>query len=116
MSMLLAAGLVVFVNRLDVSAQATKASNARIARLDDENGNLKAEVATVRGEQAAIREQARNQVASVQAELNKATQDALALRGQIAGLQSHAAQDKAALTAAMEAQKVAQSNQGALQG
>jgi len=116
MSMLLAAGLIVFVNRLDVSAQATKASTARIARLEDEARVAQAEAATVRAAQTAVQQQAQNQVEQLRSELAKANTDALALRGQIAELQSHSAQDKAALTAAMEAQKVAQQNQGTLQG
>ena len=116
MSMLLAAGLVVFVNRLDASATATKVANAKIARLEEESrlANNLANTATT--EHAAIREQARNQVASIQAELTKAQQDNLALRGQIAEITSQAAQDKAALASAMEAQRVAQQNQGTLQG
>ena len=116
MSMLLAAGLIVFVNRLDASAQATKADKARIARLEEDRSNAVAERAVAVGEAGAIREQARNQVDAIRTELNKSTQDALALRGQIAELQSHAAQDKAALTAANEALKAAQGNQGVLQG
>jgi DNA repair exonuclease SbcCD ATPase subunit len=116
MSMLLAAGLIVFVNRLDVSAQATKASNARIARLEDEKNVAQAEATTVRAASTAIQQQAQSQVEQLRSELAKANQDALGLRGQIAELQSHSAQDKASLTAAMEAQKVAQQNQGTLQG
>jgi hypothetical protein len=116
MSMLLAAGLVVFVNRLDASATATKADKASIARLQADVQGATADAATARGEHAAIREQARNQVDTIRAELTKAQQDALALRGQIAELQSHAASDKAALASANEALKVAQQNQGTLQG
>jgi chromosome segregation ATPase len=116
MSMLLAAGLIVFVNRLDVSAQATKASNARISRLEDEARVAQAEASTVRAASTAIQQQAQNQVEQLRSELAKANSDALALRGQIAELQSHSAQDKAALTAANEALKVAQQNQGTLQG
>jgi chromosome segregation ATPase len=116
MSMLLAAGLIVFVNRLDVSAQATKAANARIARLEEESRSAQAEAMTVRAAQTAMQQQAMNQVEAIRAELNKATQDGLALRGQIAELQSNASRDKAALASATEALKVAQQNQGTLQG
>jgi hypothetical protein len=116
MSMLLAAGLIVFVNRLDASATASKAAAARIARLEDETQIAKAEAITARSAQTAVSEQARNQVEQVRAELNKATQDSLALRGQIAELQSASAQANAALTASNEALRVAQQNQGTLQG
>ena len=116
MSMLLAAGLVVFVNRLDASATATTAANRRIARLEDEARVAQAEVTTISSAHRALQQQAQSQVDAIRAELNKSTQDALALRGQIAELQSNAAQDKAALTAANEALKVAQQNQGTLQG
>ena len=116
MSMLLAAGLVVFVNRLDVSAQATKQSTARIARLEDESRIAQAEATTLRAAHTAITQQAQNQVEQLRAELAKASQDALALRGQIAELQSNSAQDKAALASANEGLKVAQQNQGTLQG
>ena len=116
MSMLLAAGLVVFVNRLDVSAQATKASTSRIARLEDEARIAQAEATTLRAAHTAITQQAQNQVEQLRAELAKASQDALALRGQIAELQSNSAQDKAALASANEGLKVAQQNQGTLQG
>jgi len=116
MSMLLAAGLIVFVNRLDVSSQAMKADKARIARLEDEKSIAEAEARTIGAQMTATQNQAQAQVDGLRQELAHATQDASALRGQIATLESNAAKDKAALAAANEALKVAQGNQGALQG
>lgn len=116
MSMLLAAGLVVFVNRLDVSAQATKAANSRIARLEDEKNSAIAEATTVRSAQTALQQQAQNQVDALRQELNRASQEVLALNGRIAEAQAQAASDKAALASSAEALKVAQQNQGTLQG
>ncbi len=116
MSMLLAAGLIVFVNRLDVSAQATKASNARIARLEDEKNVLQAEATTIRAAQTAMQQQAQNQVEALRAELAKATQANLKAESDLAAMRSDSAKDKAALVSANEALKVAQANQGTLQG
>jgi hypothetical protein len=115
MSMLLAAGLIVFVNRLDVSAQATKASTARIARLEDEARVAQAEATTIRAQMTATQQQAQNQVEALRGQLAQATKDNLALQSDKADLVSHAASDKASLVSANEALKVAQANQGTLQ-
>ena len=115
MSMLLAAGLIVFVNRLDVSAQATKAANARIARLEDESRVAQAEATTIRASLTATQQQAQNQVETLRTQLAQAMQQNLGLQGDKATMESKAASDKAALVSANEALKVAQSNQGTLQ-
>src|SRR4051794_16368457 len=102
MSMLLAAGLIVFVNRLDVSAQATKASTARIARLEDEARVAQAEATTIRAQMTATQQQAQNQVEALRGQLAQATKDNLALQSDKADLVSHAASDKASLVSANE--------------
>ena len=115
MSMLLTAGLIVFVNRLDQSAQATKAAQARITRLEDEARIAQNEATTIRSAQSAVQLQAQNQVGSIRAELDNANRQVLDLRGQVADAQAQLATERAAVAAANEALKVAQNNQGALQ-
>ena len=100
MSMLLAAGLIVFVNRVDASAQATKADKAQIARLNEDVRVAQTEASVAVSAQRAVQQQATNQVEQIRAELARATSDALALRTQLAEAQAQAASDKASLTSA----------------
>jgi hypothetical protein len=108
--------LIVFVNRLDASATATKAAQARITRLEDESRIAQQEAATIRGAQQAVQIQAQNQVAAVRSDLDAAGRQILDLRSQLAEAQAQLASERAAVAAANEALKVAQNNQGALQG
>jgi uncharacterized protein (DUF3084 family) len=116
MSMLLTAGLIVFVNRIDASATATKAAQARITRLEDEVRMAQNESTTIRAAQTGVQQQAQSQVAAARADLDNANRTILELRGQLADAQSQLTSERAALVSANEALKVAQNNQGALQG
>jgi hypothetical protein len=115
MSMLLTAGLIVFVNRLDASTQTAKADKSRITRLEDEVRSATNEVATVRAAQTALQQQAQSQVAAVRGDLETANRTALDLRSQLAEAQAQLASERAAVASATEALKVAQNNQGVMQ-
>ena len=115
MSMLLTAGLIVFVNRLDASTQTAKADKARITRLEDAERIARSEAEIAKSAQTAIQQQAQSQIAAVRADLENANRTALDLRSQVAEAQAQLASERAAVASATEALKVAQNNQGVMQ-
>ena len=115
MSMLLTAGLIVFVNRLDASTQSAKADKARITRLEDAERIARSEAEIAKSAQTAIQQQAQSQIAAVRADLENANRTALDLRSQVAEAQAQLASERAAVASATEALKVAQNNQGVMQ-
>jgi septal ring factor EnvC (AmiA/AmiB activator) len=116
MSMLLAAGLIVFVNRVD-DFQRTTASQAANIRLADQRATeSQAELATVRSSMANVQQTSQARIQQIQDQMSARDKELLDLRGQLAEAQSQAASAQAGLVSANEALKVAQQNQGTLQG
>lgn len=116
MSMLLAAGLIVFVNRVDDFQKTSKTTNAQLALEKQRASESLAELATVRAAMQNVQNTAQAQTAQLRNDLAAKEKESLDLRSQIAELQAQAASDKAALASANEALKVAQNNQGIMQG
>ena len=116
MSMLLAAGLIVFVNRVDdFQKQATTASaNLRLA--EQRATEAQAELATVRSSMANVQQTSQARIQQAQNDLAQREQAIMDLRTQLATAQAELASAQASLTSNTEALKVAQSNQGTLQG
>ena len=116
MSMLLAAGLIVFVNRVDDFQQTSKASKASLSLAEQRANEATAELATVKASMANVQQTAAQRVTTMQGEMAAREKEILDLRGQLAEAQAQAASANAALTSATEGLKVAQQNQGTLQG
>ena len=116
MSMLLAAGLIVFVNRVDNFQQASVAQKAQLRLAENRANEATAELAIVKAASGNVSQTSQATIQQIQAELAKRDQEMSNLRTQLATAEANAASAAASLTSAMEAQKVAQANQGALQG
>ena len=116
MSMLLAAGLIVFVNRVDDFQVASKTSTANLRLAEQRATEAQAELATVKSSMANVQQTSQARIQQIQAELSTRDQAILDLRGQLAEAQAATASAQAALTSNTEALKVAQQNQGTLQG
>ena len=116
MSMLLAAGLIVFVNRVDDFQVASKAQQSALrlaeARANEANAQLQVEQ-TARNN---VQQTAQARITQIQGELSTRDKEILDLRTQLAESQAQLASAQAALTSNTEALKVAQQNQGTLQG
>ena len=116
MSMLLAAGLIVFVNRVD-DFQVTSAEDKSKLRLAQQQATeSQAELATIRSVMANIQQTAQARITQIQNEISQRDQQMADLRTQLAEAQAQAASAQSGLTSANEALKVAQQNQGTLQG
>jgi hypothetical protein len=116
MSMLLAAGLIVFVNRVDDFQTASKTTTANLRLAEQRSTEAQAELATVRSAMANVQQTSQARIQQIQAELAQRDQAILDLRGQLAEAQAQTAAAQTALTSNTEALKVAQQNQGTLQG
>lgn len=116
MSMLLAAGLIVFVNRVDDFQQVNKAQKSSLQIAEQRSNEANAELATVRSSMANVQQTSQARIQQIQAEMATRDQAVLDLRGQLAEAQAQTAAAQAALTSNTEALKVAQQNQGTLQG
>ena len=116
MSMLLAAGLIVFVNRVDdfQRTSVTQTANLRVA--EQRATEAQAELATVRSAMQNVQQTSQARIQQIQGELATRDQGVLELRGQLAEAQAQLASAQASLTSNTEALKVAQQNQGTLQG
>ena len=116
MSMLLAAGLIVFVNRVDDFQQAGTAQAARLRLAEQRATELEAEAATVRTAMNNANQTNQARITQIQGEIAQRDQEMANLRTQLAEAQAQAASAQAALTSANQALTVAQQNQGTLQG
>jgi multidrug efflux pump subunit AcrA (membrane-fusion protein) len=116
MSMLLAAGLIVFVNRVDDFQQTSKSQQANLRVAEARANDAAAELAAVRAAMQSAGQTATARINQVQTDLSTRDKEILDLRTQLAEAQAQAAAGQAALTSNTEALKVAQQNQGTLQG
>lgn len=116
MSMLLAAGLIVFVNRVDDFQTTSKSDKASLTLAQQRAIEGEAEVVTARSTAQLATDAAQKQVQQMQSEIAKRDQDMANLRTQLAEAQATLASAQAGQTSSNEAVKVAQQNQGALQG
>jgi len=116
MSMLLAAGLIVFVNRVDDYQAATKQRDAELRMAQGREREANAELQVVKSTMANVQQTSQARIQQIQAEMAQRDQAILDLRGQLAEAQAQTAAAQAALTSNTEALKVAQQNQGTLQG
>jgi multidrug efflux pump subunit AcrA (membrane-fusion protein) len=116
MSMLLAAGLIVFVNRVDDFQASMKSTTANLRLAEQRSTEANAELATVKSTMANVQQTSQARIQQIQAEMAQRDQAILDLRGQLAEAQAQTASAQAALTSNTEALKVAQQNQGTLQG
>jgi hypothetical protein len=116
MSMLLAAGLIVFVNRVDDFQKQGAVTTANLRLAEQRATESQAELATVRATMANATQTAQARIQQIQDQMSARDRELLDLRGQLAEAQAQAASAQAALTSANEGLKVAQQNQGTLQG
>jgi uncharacterized protein (DUF3084 family) len=116
MSMILAAGLIVFVNRVDDFQKTAQAQKNTLQLAEQRATESQAELATVRSSMANVQQTSQARVQQMQDQMAQRDREVLELRGQLAEAQAQAASAQAALTSANEALKVAQQNQGTLQG
>ena len=116
MSMLLAAGLIVFVNRVDDFQKTSVTQTANLRLAEQRATEAQAELATVRSAMQNVQQTSQARIQQIQGEMNARDQAVLELRGQLAEAQAQLASAQASLTSNTEALKVAQQNQGTLQG
>ena len=116
MSMILAAGLIVFVNRTDEFATTVKADKNTINLAQQRANEATAELAAARSAMANVQQTAAGRIEQVQRDVTARDAQIAELRSQLAEAQAQAATAQAALTSNTEALKVAQQNQGTLQG
>ena len=116
MSMLLAAGLIVFVNRVDDFQATSKSQQANLRVAEARANDAAAELATVRAAMQNVQQTAQARITQIQGEVDGRNKEILDLRTQLAEAQAQLATTQAALASSTEAQKVAQQNQGTLQG
>jgi hypothetical protein len=116
MSMLLAAGLIVFVNRVDNYQQTAQANKATLQLAEQRAAEANAELATVRASNANIAQTTQAAIKSAQDAINQRDAEIARLNTDLARAQSQLASAQAALTGSNDALKVAQQNQGTLQG
>lgn len=116
MSMLLAAGLIVFVNRVDDFQQTSTAQASRMRLAEQKATEAEAELATVRATMNNATQTASARITQIQGEIAQRDKELADLRTQLAEAQAQAASAQAALTSANQALNVAQQNQGTLQG
>jgi hypothetical protein len=116
MSMLLAAGLIVFVNRVDNYQQTAQANKATLQLAEQRASEANAELATVRASNANIAQTSQAAIKQAQDALNQRDAEISRLNTDLARAQAQLASAQAALTGSNDALKVAQQNQGTLQG
>lgn len=116
MSMLLSAGIIVFVNRVENFSTANKTLDTQRKVAESRANESVAELAAVRSNMQGVQQASLSQISRIQADLTARDKEILDLRTQVAEAQQQLASDKAALASANEALKVAQNNQGTLQG
>ena len=116
MSMLLAAGLIVFVNRVDDFQVASRTQKASLARAESQAAEANAALATMQSTMSNVSQTSQARIQQVQAEMAQRDQQILDLRGQLATAQADLASAQSALQSNTDALKVAQQNQGTLQG
>ncbi|HZN67136.1 MAG TPA: hypothetical protein VFB66_17740 [Tepidisphaeraceae bacterium] len=116
MSMLLSAGIIVFVNRVENFSTNNKTLDTQRKVAESRANEAVAELAAVRSNMQGVQQAAQSQIARIQADLTARDKEILDLRTQVAEAQQQLASDKAALASTSEALKVAQNNQGTLQG
>ena len=116
MSMLLAAGLIVFVNRVDDFQKTSAAQTASLRLAEQRATESQAELATVRSAMANVQQTSQARIQQIQGEIAQRDQQLADLRTQLAEAQAQAARAAASLTSANQALGVAQQNQGTLQG
>ncbi len=116
MSMLLSAGIIVFVNRVEEFNTQNKSLQSQLRVAESRGTEAVAELAAVRSNMQGVQQAAQSQIARIQGDLSARDKEILDLRTQLAEATTQAASDKAALASTAEALKVAQSNQGTLQG
>jgi len=92
----------------------TQTANLRLA--EQRATEAQAELATVKSAMQNVQQTSQARIQQIQGELNTRDQAVLELRGQLAEAQAQLASAQASLTSNTEALKVAQQNQGTLQG
>jgi regulator of replication initiation timing len=115
MSMLLAAGLIVFVNRVDEFQQTSKTQQASLRVAEARANDAAAELAAVRAGMQNVQQTSQARINQVQTDLSTRDKEILDLRTQLAEAQAQAAAGQASLTSNTQALNVAQQNQGTLQ-
>jgi len=116
MSMLLAAGLIVFVNRVD-NFQATATANKATLQLAEQRANeATAELQTMNSNLRNVQQTAAARITQAQDTINQRDIEIARLNTDLARANSQLASAQAALTGSNDALKVAQQNQGTLQG
>jgi hypothetical protein len=116
MSMLLAAGLIVFVNRVDDFQVASRTQKAALARAEAQSAEANAALATMQSTMNNVSQTSQARIQQIQAELAQRDQQILDLRGQLAESQAALASAQTSLNSNTQALNVAQQNQGTLQG
>ena len=115
LSMLVTAGLIVFINRVEDYRTLNVTAGAELTNARAQLATAKAEAqATRAGADSAVLA-ANNQASAVRGQLDTANQTILSLRGEIAKRDASLASAQAALQGAQTAMGAAQSNQGVLQ-
>lgn len=115
LSMLLAGGLVVFINRVENFNQQAQAAAARAVNAESLASDLKTEIGVVRTNMQAAVDRANNEVDDRRQEIDALNAQLLDRQGQIAQRDATIASTTAAARSAEQALGVAQENQGRLQ-
>lgn len=115
LSLLLAAGLIVFVNRVDDFRTTNVATTAQLRNAERERDIARADAEVAIANQRAAVTAANNQASALQRQLDTANQQILDARGELAKCDAQLASLTASLQSAQAAQQAAQTNQGVLQ-
>jgi hypothetical protein len=116
MSMLLAAGLIVFVNRVDEYQKTSVAQTSQLRNAEQAKQVAEAELITARAANANVVQTTSTRIQQLQAELAERDKSAAELQAGLAEAKAAAAGAAASLKSANDALTVAQQNQGTLQG
>jgi len=116
MSMLLAAGLIVFVNRVDTFQQTAASNKASLQLAEQRAQEATAELAVARAANANVTQTASAAIKQAQDAINQREAQIAQLNTDLVKAESARASAEAALTGATGSLKVAQENQGTLQG
>ena len=116
LSMLLAAGLVVFVNRVDDFRALNVAAGAKAQAASADAVRARDEAQAARASADSAVQAANNQVQAARQQLDTANRQLLDLKGQVAQANAQLASMGAAQQGAQAALKAAQDNQATLQG
>ena len=115
LSMLLAAGIVVFVNKTEEYARNNKSLTNQLAAARAEAEAARSEVTAIAANRDLAVQAANNEAAAKQAQLDNLTRQLLDAKGQVAQANAQVATTQATLNGAQAALAAAQANQGALQ-